>query len=128
MEKGSGKSGGKGSLKIGKKTRGKGFLKIPIQNGVFIARDVWRLHTGRQYYVPVTKKTLINLGFVRHVNYGRLSEEKSRTLLMDGAWKKAAGFFIDLYEKAGQDPMTSIITTNKDTFEKILGQLLPESN
>ncbi|XP_047469589.1 uncharacterized protein LOC125025608 [Penaeus chinensis] len=89
------------------------------------SRDAWRLHTGRQYYVPVTKKTLVNLGFVRQVTYGSLAEERTRTVLVNGAWKKAAGYFVDLFEKSGQDPVTSVITTSRSVFEQLLGQLLP---
>ncbi|CAL4090763.1 unnamed protein product, partial [Meganyctiphanes norvegica] len=120
----SGRNGVKGSIKMG--NRGRAFLRLPRHPGIFVARDAWRLHTGRQYYVPVSKKTLINLGFVRQVTYGSLAEERSRTVLINGAWKKAAGYFVDLFEKAGQDPVTSVVTTSRDVFEKLIGQLNTE--
>ncbi|XP_064093912.1 uncharacterized protein LOC135206466 [Macrobrachium nipponense] len=69
------------------------FLRLPQHQGLFISRDDWRLHTGRQYYVPVTKKTLINLGFVRQVIYGSLAEEKSRTVLINGALEESSRLF-----------------------------------
>lgn len=119
----SGKSKIKGQLKMGGRSRS--FLRLPRHPGLYVARDAWRLHTGRQYYVPVTKKTLVNLGFVRQVTYGSLAEERTRTVLVNGAWKKAAGYFVDLFEKSGQDPVTSVITTSRSVFEQLLGQLLP---
>lgn len=113
----------KGEVRV--RSRGRAFLRLPQHPGLFIARDAWRLHTGRQYYVPVAKKTLINLGFVRQVIYGSLAEEKSRTVLINGAWKKAAGYFVDLFEKVDHDPATSIITTSRRVFEELLVQLTP---
>ncbi|KAK4291278.1 hypothetical protein Pmani_018624 [Petrolisthes manimaculis] len=103
--------------------RGRSFLRLQQQPGLFVARDAWRLHTGRQYYIPVSRKTLINLGFVRQVTFGSLAQEKARTVLVNGAWKKAAGYFIDLYEKVGQDPVTSLITTSRTVFEQVMSQL-----
>ncbi|XP_064094040.1 uncharacterized protein LOC135206630 isoform X1 [Macrobrachium nipponense] len=120
---GTSKKAGKKAVRV--KSRGRSFLRLPQHQGLFIARDDWRLHTGRQYYVPVTKKTLINLGFVRQVIYGSLAEEKSRTVLINGAWKKAAGYFVDLFEKVDHDPVTSLITTSRRVFEQILVQLTP---
>ncbi|XP_042858369.1 uncharacterized protein LOC122244511 [Penaeus japonicus] len=122
----SGKSKIKGQLKMGGRSRS--FLRLPRHPGLYVARDAWRLHTGRQYYVPVTKKTLVNLGFVRQVTYGSLAEERTRTVLVNGAWKKAAGYFVDLFEKSGQDPVTSVITTSRSVFEQLLGQLLPSDS
>ncbi|KAK8747388.1 hypothetical protein OTU49_016787, partial [Cherax quadricarinatus] len=123
-KKRSGKRPVKGKLKV--TSRGRSFLRLPQHPGLFVARDAWRLHTGRQYYIPVTKKTLINLGFVRQVTYGSLAEEKTRTVLINGAWKKAAGYFVDLFEKVDHDPVTSVITTSRSVFEQLLTQLLPE--
>nr|XP_045609480.1 uncharacterized protein LOC123765089 [Procambarus clarkii] len=123
-KKKAGKRTVKGKMKV--TNRGRSFLRLPQHPGLFVARDAWRLHTGRQYYIPVNKKTLINLGFVRQVTYGSLAEEKTRTVLINGAWKKAAGYFVDLFEKVDQDPVTSIITTSRGVFEQLLAQLIPE--
>ncbi|XP_071540162.1 uncharacterized protein [Panulirus ornatus] len=120
----AGKRTVKGKLKV--TSRGRSFLRLPQHPGLYIARDAWRLHTGRQYYIPVARKTLINLGFVRQVTYGNLAEEKTRTVLINGAWKKAAGYFVDLFEKVDQDPVTSVITTSRSVFEQLLAQLIPD--
>lgn len=39
----------------------------------------------------MSRKTLVNLGFVRQVTFGSLAQEKTRTVLINGTWKKAAG-------------------------------------
>ncbi|XP_076034048.1 uncharacterized protein LOC143020942 isoform X2 [Oratosquilla oratoria] len=103
--------------------KGRAFLRIPRNTGIFVARDTWRLHTGRRYYVPITRKLLINLGFVRQVMYGSLTEEQSRTVLLNGKWKKAAGYFLDMYERDTEEPVTSIITTSRTIFEQLMAQL-----